>query len=342
MNITEAASQLVAEAMQALEQVADLAVLEKWRTDHLGKKSALHGLLRQLGELPAASRPQAGIAIHAARKQLEASLADRRQRLERAKLERQLAAAPTDLSLPGRQRGQGSLHPVSLTLECIETLFDHLGFMVADGPEIEDDYHNFEALNIPPHHPARAMHDTFYLHGTSRLLRTHTSPVQVRVMESMPPPLRIICPGRVYRRDFDPTHTPVFHQVEGLWIDRQISFAHLRGLVEDFLHALLGEDFEIRFRSSYFPFTEPSAEVDIRYLQSDRGAGNWLEVMGCGMVNPKVLEISGIDPQHWQGLAFGLGVERLAMLRHGIDDIRLLFENDLRFLEQFPLHGVLQ
>jgi phenylalanyl-tRNA synthetase alpha chain len=253
----------------------------------------------------------------------------RKSVLENAALEAQLAAEKVDVTLPGRQPELGGLHPVTKTMDRIEAFFSRIGYSVEEGPEIEDDYHNFEALNIPSHHPARAMHDTFYF-DAHRLLRTHTSPVQVRTMEAQKPPIRIICPGRVYRCDYDQTHSPMFHQVEGLIIDKNISFADLKGTLEQFLREFFEEDVRVRFRPSYFPFTEPSIEVDI-----DRGDGKWLEVLGCGMVHPKVLEMSGIDSEEYTGFAFGMGVERFAMLRYGVDDLRLFFENDLRFLSQF-------
>ena len=279
--------------------------------------------------MSADERPAAGARINEAKEALQAEISARRDALESAAMEAKLAAETVDVTLPGRSQSVGGLHPVTRTLERIEAFFGSIGYSVAEGPEIEDDYHNFEALNIPAHHPARAMHDTFYFDAHT-LLRTHTSPVQVRTMEAQQPPIRIICPGRVYRCDYDQTHSPMFHQVEGLLVDRNITFADLKGTLEQFLREFFEEDVKVRFRPSYFPFTEPSIEVDI-----DRGDGKWLEVLGCGMVHPKVFEYSGIDPEEFTGFAFGMGVERLAMLRYGVDDLRLFFENDLRFLGQF-------
>jgi phenylalanyl-tRNA synthetase alpha chain len=293
------------------------------------KKGELTQLLKGLGKLSADERPAAGARINEAKEALQAEISARRDALESAAMEAKLAAETVDVTLPGRSQSVGGLHPVTRTLERIEAFFGSIGYSVAEGPEIEDDYHNFEALNIPAHHPARAMHDTFYFDAHT-LLRTHTSPVQVRTMEAQQPPIRIICPGRVYRCDYDQTHSPMFHQVEGLLVDRNITFADLKGTLEQFLREFFEEDVKVRFRPSYFPFTEPSIEVDI-----DRGDGKWLEVLGCGMVHPKVFEYSGIDPEEFTGFAFGMGVERLAMLRYGVDDLRLFFENDLRFLGQF-------
>ncbi|WP_372599723.1 phenylalanine--tRNA ligase subunit alpha, partial [Amphritea sp.] len=281
------------------------------------------------GALSAEERPQAGAKINEAKQALQDVLNARKANLESAALEAKLAEETIDVTLPGRGQSLGGLHPVTKTLQRIEEFFARIGYSVAEGPEIEDDYHNFEALNIPSHHPARAMHDTFYFNANT-LLRTHTSGVQVRTMESQQPPIRIICPGRVYRCDYDQTHSPMFHQVEGLIVDKDISFADLKGTLEQFLREFFEEDVKVRFRPSYFPFTEPSIEVDI-----DRGDGKWLEVLGCGIVHPKVFEYSGIDPEQYTGFAFGMGVERLAMLRYGVNDLRLFFENDLRFLSQF-------
>ncbi|TCK07446.1 phenylalanine--tRNA ligase subunit alpha [Marinobacterium mangrovicola] len=320
---------LLADGKQAVAQADDVKTLDDVRVQYLGKKGHLTQLLKGLGKLSAEERPAAGAKINEAKEELAAELSARKEQLERAALEQKLAAETIDVTLPGRGQQLGGLHPVTKTMERIESFFGSIGYTVEEGPEIEDDYHNFEALNIPSHHPARAMHDTFYFDPTT-LLRTHTSPVQVRTMESGQPPIRIICPGRVYRNDYDQTHSPMFHQVEGLLIDKNISFADLKGTLEQFLRAFFEEDVKVRFRPSYFPFTEPSIEVDI-----DRGDGKWLEVLGCGMVHPKVLEMSGIDPDEYSGFAFGMGVERFAMLRYGVDDLRLFFENDLRFLSQF-------
>ncbi|KAA0874998.1 phenylalanine--tRNA ligase subunit alpha [Nitrincola tapanii] len=321
--------ELLAQGQAAAEQAQDIKALDEVRVQYLGKKGELTQLLKGLGKLSAEERPAAGAKINEAKDALQAVLDARKTLLESAALNAQLAAERVDVTLPGRGQTPGGLHPVTRTLERIEAFFASIGYQVAEGPEIEDDYHNFEALNIPAHHPARAMHDTFYFDAHT-LLRTHTSPVQVRTMETQQPPIRIICPGRVYRCDYDQTHSPMFHQVEGLLIDKNISFADLKGTLEQFLREFFEEDVKVRFRPSYFPFTEPSIEVDI-----DRGDGRWLEVLGCGMVHPKVFEYSGIDPEEYTGFAFGMGVERLAMLRYGVNDLRLFFENDLRFLGQF-------
>ena len=311
------------------------------RVSYLGKKGALTGLLKNLGQLSAEERPKAGAEINAVKQQLNEQLNARKASLQGAALAEQLAEEAIDVTLPGRRAETGSLHPITRTIQRMETFFSSMGFEVVEGPEIEDDYHNFEALNIPAHHPARAMHDTFYVDDT-HVLRTHTSGVQVRTMEAQQPPIRVICPGRVYRCDSDLTHSPMFHQVEGLLIDETSNFGHLKGLLEDFLQAFFErDDLSVRLRPSYFPFTEPSAEVDIQCVKCS-GAGcrvcshtGWIEVLGCGMVNPKVLEMSGIDPDKYRGFAFGMGVERLSMLRYGIGDLRLNFDNDLRFLAQF-------
>ena len=327
-------------ARDAIVAAKDNAALEQLRVEYLGKKGHLTALLKGLGKLSAEERPAAGAEINEAKQALQALIGERKATLESAAVEQQLAAETIDVTLPGRGQRSGRQHPVTRTIERMQDFFGAIGFEVVEGPEIEDDYHNFEALNIPAHHPARAMHDTFYVDETT-VLRTHTSPVQVRVMESQAPPLRIICPGRVYRCDSDLTHTPMFHQVEGLLIDDHSSFADLKGLIEEFLQVFFERDLAVRFRPSYFPFTEPSAEVDIQCVQCG-GDGcrvcsqtGWLEVMGCGMVHPAVFAHCGIDPETYTGFAFGMGVERLAMLRYGVNDLRLFFENDLRFLEQF-------
>lgn len=320
---------LLAEGKEAAEQATSTQDLDQVRVQYLGKKGHLTQLLKSLGALSAEERPQAGAKINEAKQALQDVLNSRKQNLESAALEAKLAEETIDITLPGRGQSQGGLHPVTKTLERIESFFARIGYSVAEGPEIEDDYHNFEALNIPSHHPARSMHDTFFFNANT-LLRTHTSGVQVRTMESEKPPIRIICPGRVYRNDYDQTHSPMFHQVEGLIVDKNISFADLKGTLEQFLREFFEEDVKVRFRPSYFPFTEPSIEVDI-----DRGDGKWMEVLGCGIVHPKVFEHSGIDPEEYTGFAFGMGVERLAMLRYGVNDLRLFFENDLRFLGQF-------
>lgn len=332
---------LVSAARRAIDAADGTAALDEVRVRYLGKKGEITALLKGLGRLPAEERPVAGERINQAKQQLVQALEARKASLERAALEQRLAAERIDVTLPGRGQPSGGLHPVTRTLERIEGLFTRIGFAVATGPEIEDDYHNFEALNIPAHHPARGMADTFYFDAT-RLLRTHTSPVQVRTMQAQSPPIRIVCPGRVYRSDSDLTHTPMFHQVEGLLVDESISFADLKGTLEDFLHAFFErDDLSVRFRPSYFPFTEPSAEVDIECVMC-AGQGcrvcshtGWLEVLGCGMVHPAVFGHVGIDAQRYTGFAFGMGVERLAMLRYGVNDLRLFFDNDLRFLRQF-------
>ena len=321
---------------QALADVAaaqDPERLESLRVALLGKSGSITAQLKQLGSLPADQRKQAGEAINIARDAVSAALAERRQVLEQAALDARLAGERIDITLPGRQAERGGLHPVSRTLERITGIFARLGYELADGPEIEDDWHNFEALNFPPHHPARAMHDTFYF-GDGRLLRTHTSGVQVRYMGEHPPPLRMIAAGKVYRSDSDQTHSPMFHQVEGLLVDEHSTFADLKGTLAEFVRAFFERDFEMRFRPSYFPFVEPGAEVDIAWQQPD-GSTRWLEVLGCGMVHPNVLRNVGIDPERYTGFAFGLGVERFAMLRYGVNDLRAFFENDVRFLRQF-------
>jgi len=320
---------IVAAALADFAACGDPAALENSKARYLGKAGALTDLLKALGKLPAGERPAAGARINAAKVRLEAALDARRDALAEAKLARQLAAEALDVSLPGRGRGTGSLHPITRTLDRIETLFRSLGFEVADGPEIEDDFHNFTALNTPENHPARSMHDTFYVDG-GQVLRTHTSPIQVRYMETHAPPIKIIAPGRVYRVDSDATHSPMFHQVEGLWIAEDVSFADLKGVFTEFLQGFFErDDLKVRFRPSFFPFTEPSAEIDMSF-----GDG-WLEIAGSGQVHPNVLTAVGIDPERYQGFAFGMGPDRLAMLRYGVNDLRLFYENDLRFLNQF-------
>ncbi|HWQ94874.1 MAG TPA: phenylalanine--tRNA ligase subunit alpha [Gammaproteobacteria bacterium] len=327
-------------AQSEIAQAQDSAALEQLRVKYLGKKGVLTEYLKSVGGLAPELRPQAGQAVNQIKETVNQALVARLTVLEDAELEARLGSETLDVTLPGRGQVTGGLHPVTRTLQRIEALFTQLGFETAEGPEIEDDYHNFEALNIPAHHPARAMHDTFYFNAHT-LLRTHTSPVQVHVMEHRSPPLRIIAPGRVYRRDSDLTHTPMFHQVEGFMVDEQISFADLKGLLDTFLRNFFEQDLKTRFRPSYFPFTEPSAEVDIACVMCG-SAGcrvckqtGWLEVLGCGMVHPNVFSHVGIDNERYTGFAFGMGVERLAMLRYGVNDLRLFFENDLRFLQQF-------
>ncbi len=331
---------LVAQLQGDVAQAQDAAVVEALRVQYLGKKSQLSDLSKRMGQLGEDERRAFGAELNAAREAITSSLNDRKNTLAEAALTARLLAERVDVTLPGRGQLPGGLHPVTRVMERIEDFFTRVGFTVADGPEVEDDFHNFEALNIPSHHPARAMHDTFYF-DANRLLRTHTSPVQVRVMESQQPPIRIVCPGRVYRCDSDLTHSPMFHQVEGLLIDENVSFADLKGVIEDFLRVFFEKELQVRFRPSYFPFTEPSAEVDIQCVMCN-GAGcrvckqtGWLEVLGCGMVHPQVLKNCGIDPDKFQGFAFGMGVERFAMLRYGVNDLRLFFDNDVRFLRQF-------
>ncbi|MGF1645083.1 MAG: phenylalanine--tRNA ligase subunit alpha [Thiotrichales bacterium] len=341
MSATDLTSSLLAQARESIAACQDLRHLDDLRVRYLGKKGQLTDLLKSLGALPAADRPLAGAAINEAKQQVANWLSARKVELAEAALNTQLVSERVDVTLPGRAQRGGGTHPVTRTIERIVDLLSQVGFTVAEGPEIEDDYHNFEALNIPSHHPARAMHDTFYF-PDGKVLRTHTSPVQVRVMASQPPPLRIIAPGRVYRCDSDLTHTPMFHQVEGLLVEEDVTFADLKGLLDQFLRAFFENDeLKTRFRPSYFPFTEPSAEVDIQCVMCG-GAGcrvckqsGWLEVMGCGMVHPEVFRHVAIDSDRFSGYAFGLGVERMAMLRYGVNDLRLFFENDLRFLAQF-------
>ncbi len=338
--MTDSLETLLAQAEKDLASATDLQSLEQVRVRYLGKKGVFTQRMKELGKLPPEQRPQVGKVVNEARQKFQQALESRRAALQQAQLSKRLAAESIDVTLPGRGQRLEGLHPVTLTMRRIEKIFASVGFQVAEGPEIEDDYHNFEALNIPAHHPARAMHDTFYV-DEHTLLRTHTSPVQIRVMEEGSPPHRIIAPGRVYRCDSDLTHTPMFHQVEGFLVDEGVSFAHLRGVLDEFLRNFFEQDVEVRFRPSYFPFTEPSAEVDIACVMCQGegcrvcGQSGWLEVMGCGMIHPRVFEFVKIDPERYTGFAFGLGVERLAMLRYGINDLRLFFENDLRFLEQF-------
>ena len=334
-------SQIVRKAVADIEAAESASALEQLRVSYLGKKGVLTAQLKQLGRLPAEQRPAAGQAINDAKASLDEAIRVRRKALEALELAERLASERIDVSLPGRGQDTGSCHPVTRTMQRIESLMAQIGFEAVEGPEIEDDYHNFEALNIPPDHPARAMHDTFYFDDHT-VLRTHTSPVQIRVMEKRKPPLRIIAPGRVYRCDSDLTHTPMFHQVEGLAVDEAVSFAELKGVLEELMRNFFEQhDLELRFRPSYFPFTEPSAEVDIQCVMCSGtgcrvcGHSGWLEVLGCGMVHPNVFDNVGIDNEVYTGFAFGLGVERLAMLRYGVNDLRLFFENDLRFLRQF-------
>lgn len=335
-NLTD----IITSAHQDIANAPTLEALEQLRVDFLGKKGLLTEQLKQIGKLPPAERPQAGQAINQAKQALQEAIEARRLLLQEAQLTTQLETERIDVTLPGRGQLSGNLHPLTQTLQRIEHLFAQIGFEVAEGPEVEDDYHNFTALNVPERHPARAMHDTFYFENHT-LLRTHTSPVQIRLMETRQPPLRAIMPGRVYRRDSDLTHSPMFHQVEGLMVDTDISFADLKGILDEFLKRFFERDLAVRFRPSYFPFTEPSAEVDVQCVNCG-GSGcrvckqsGWLEILGCGLVHPNVFAQVGIDNEQFTGFAFGMGVERLTMLRYGVNDLRLFFENDLRFLRQF-------
>lgn len=322
-------AELVANAKAAIEEAHDVAALDLVRVEYLGKKGHLTLQMTSLRDVPAEDRPATGQMINQAKQNVQDALQVRKNTLELAALNARLSQETIDVSLPGRRMENGGLHPVTRTIDRIADFFGELGFAVANGPEVEDDYHNFDALNIPAHHPARADHDTFWF-DTKRLLRTQTSGVQIRTMAHQQPPIRIIAPGRVYRNDYDQTHTPMFHQMEGLIIDENISFTNLKGTIHDFLLNFFEEDLRVRFRPSYFPFTEPSAEVDVMGKN-----GKWLEVLGCGMVHPSVLLGVGIDPEVYSGFAFGMGMERLAMLRYGVTDLRAFFENDLRFLKQF-------
>ena len=333
--------ELLERGLSAAENAADIQSLEQVKIDYLGKKGQLTSLLKSLGQLPAEERPKQGAAINQAKKTILSTIENIKANFEQNAIADQLANESIDVTLAGRNSAVGGIHPVNRTLDRIVDYFSQIGFGVEEGPEVEDDYHNFEALNIPSHHPARAMHDTFYF-GDGTLLRTHTSPVQVRTMEKSSPPVRIIAPGRVYRCDSDLTHTPMFHQVEGLLVDRTTSFADLKGVLDEFLkHFFEDEKLKVRFRPSYFPFTEPSAEVDIACVMcSGKGCRvcsntGWLEILGSGMVHPNVLESVGYDNEEFTGYAFGMGVERMTMLRYGVNDLRLFFENDLRFLKQF-------
>lgn len=327
-------------ALANVDDAKDIASLDRVRVQYLGKKGEITALLKTLGKLTPDERPLAGEKINAAKASVESQIKAKKSDIETAELAQKLSEESIDVSLEGRASRSGNFHPVTRTLERIEAIFVAAGYAVEEGPEIEDDFHNFEALNISEHHPARAMHDTFYI-DPSHVLRTHTSPVQVRTLKSQEPPVRIICPGRVYRCDSDITHTPMFHQVEGLVVDKNISFADLKGTVDQFLKVFFEADVPVRFRPSYFPFTEPSAEMDIQ-CTSCKGAGcrickqtGWIEVGGCGMVHPKVFSACEVDSEKYSGFAFGVGVERLAMMRYGVNDLRLFFENDLEFLRQF-------
>ena len=321
---------LVANALADFAAVKDPAALENAKARFLGRDGAVTQLLKSVGRLPADERRAAGSRINAAKGRIEQALEARREQLRAAELDRRLAEDTIDVTQPGRGVSRGGLHPITRVRSRIEALFRSLGFDVAEGPEIESDFYNFTALNMPADHPARSMHDTFYIEGGKHLLRTHTSPIQIHYMLRNRPPIRVLAPGRVYRSDSDATHSPMFHQVEGLWVDEQVSFADLKGVSIEFLQKFFERmDLAVRFRPSFFPFTEPSAEIDMSF--GDR----WLEIGGCGMVHPNVLRHGGVDPQRYQGFAFGMGIDRLAMLRYGVDDLRLFFQNDLRFLRQF-------
>ena len=329
-QITDLQNRALAEisASDGLQQLDDL------RVRYLGKKGEVTAQLKSLGSMEPEQRRSYGQQVNAVRDALNQAIIARRQALESSALEQKLLSERVDVSLPGRGEHRGGLHPVTMAMERAIGIFTRLGFEVATGPEVEDDHYNFESLNFPPHHPARAMHDTFYF-GDGRLLRTHTSPVQIRVMEKNDPPYRIIAPGKVYRSDSDQTHTPMFHQVEGLLVGRNVSMADLKGVLHTFVNAFFERSLTVRFRPSYFPFTEPSAEVDIGWEKGDGSEPGWLEILGCGMVHPNVLRGCGVDPEEYTGYAFGMGVERLAMLRYGVSDLRQFFENDLEFLRQF-------
>lgn len=326
-------AQSIDASLSAIAAADTLEALDDLRVGLLGKNGSVTAQLKTLGKLDPDERKARGAQINRIKQRLHAAIGERRQVLEQAALDARLASERIDVTLPGRRGQRGSLHPVTRAMERMVDIFERLGYQRAEGPEIEDDWHNFEALNFPPHHPARAMHDTFYF-GDGRLLRTHTSPVQIRTMAGKQPPIRIIAPGKVYRSDSDQTHSPMFHQIEGLLVDETSSFADLKGTLASFVRAFFEQDFEMRFRPSFFPFTEPSAEVDIRWDAAD-GSERWLEVLGCGMVHPHVLENCNIDPERYTGFAFGLGVERFAMLRYGVEDLRAFFDNDVRFLQQF-------
>jgi phenylalanyl-tRNA synthetase alpha chain len=329
-----AVTELQKRALAEISASADLRQLDELRVRYLGKKGEVTALLKSLGAMEPGERKSFGALVNAVRDELNDAIVARRAALEAGALEQQLLAEQVDVTLPGRGEQRGGLHPVTMAMERALAIFTKLGFDVATGPEVETDHYNFEALNFPPHHPARAMHDTFYF-GDGRLLRTHTSPVQIRVMERGAPPFRIIAPGKVFRSDSDQTHTPMFHQVEGLLVGKGVSMADLKGVLRSFVNAFFERSLAMRFRPSYFPFTEPSAEVDIGWDKGDGAEPGWLEILGCGMVHPNVLRACNVDPETYTGYAFGMGVERLAMLRYGVTDLRQFFENDLEFLRQF-------
>jgi phenylalanyl-tRNA synthetase alpha chain len=327
--------QIVADAKGAFDAAATVADLEQAKARFLGKSGALTELLKGLGKLPPEEKPKAGAAINEAKGRVEQLVASRRDAILAAELEERLAAEAVDVTLPGRRQSRGGLHPISLAQERIERLFGSMGFAVADGPEIENDFYNFTALRMFPDHPSRSMQDTFYVADSDKVLRTHTSPVQIRYMQSHTPPIRIICPGRVYRVDHDATHSPMFHQIEGLWVDEGVSLADLKGTIAQFCRAFFErDDIEVRFRPSYFPFVEPGVEIDMEWERKD-GEVKYLEIGGAGVVHPDVLRNGHIDPEKYSGFAFGMGLDRLAMLKYGVNDLRLFFDNDLKFLRQF-------
>ena len=329
-----AVTELQNRALAEIEASEDLRQLDDLRVRYLGKKGEITAQLKSLGQMEPEQRKSFGQAVNAARDALNQAINARRKALETAALEQKLMAEQVDVTLPGRGQQRGGLHPVTMAMERAIGIFNKLGFDVATGPEVETDHYNFESLNFPPHHPARAMHDTFYF-GDGRLLRTHTSPVQIRVMENSEPPYRIIAPGKVFRSDSDQTHTPMFHQIEGLLVGEGVSMADLKGVLHTFVNVFFERSLAMRFRPSYFPFTEPSAEVDIGWEKGDGSEPGWLEILGCGMVHPNVLAGCNVDPEKYTGYAFGMGVERMAMLRYGVTDLRQFFENDLEFLKQF-------
>jgi phenylalanyl-tRNA synthetase alpha chain len=331
----EQLERIIADAASAIASTASVADLEQAKARFLGKSGSLTDLLKGLGKLPPEEKPRAGALINQAKQQVESMLQQRRDAILAAELDSRLAAEAIDVTLPGRRQGAGGLHPIARAQEHVERLFASMGFTVADGPEIEDDDYNFTMLRMFPDHPSRSMQDTFYVEGSSRVLRTHTSPVQIRYMQSHQPPVRIICPGRVYRVDHDATHSPMFHQVEGLWVDEGISLADLKGTITQFCRAFFErDDIAVRFRPSYFPFVEPGVEIDMEWSRKD-GEVSYLEIAGAGVVHPDVLRNGGIDPEKYSGFAFGMGIDRLAMLKYGVNDLRLFFENDMKFLEQF-------
>jgi phenylalanyl-tRNA synthetase alpha chain len=330
----DSVNQILKQALADISGSDELSVLDDLRVRYLGKKGEITSLLKSLGAMEQEQRKAFGQAVNRAKGEVAKAVSERKQTLEDVALNARLAVETIDVTLPGRGQQRGGLHPVTHTLQRMTDIFSRLGYDIATGPEVEDDFHNFESLNFPPHHPARAMHDTFYF-GDGRLLRTHTSPVQIRAMLKQGAPIRVIAPGKVFRSDSDQTHTPMFHQVEGLLVGEAVTMADLKGVLHSFVKLFFEKDLEMRFRPSYFPFTEPSAEVDIAWDKGDGKEPGWLEILGCGMVHPNVLKSCGVDSEKYVGYAFGMGVERLAMLRYGVSDLRHFFENDVRFLRQF-------